>query len=231
MSSCQLVPVISTNDHPWKLPSLGGGSGHNHLNIPVFCDHDGSRLIQLAHIRFKGGVTEEVNRLALTFVTPKEAEIKHIKGKGFVVITPESKVFIAPFFIIPEEYVIRYQVLIDKFIDSTLVDFELVRFDEGRMRIDDVFIGFAMEVTDASDSASLKAWLQESRVTVKNEEDRVLCSFDELFINYSIDNRYPLNLPTVAPDYICFSPFTCVSDGVFYVLDREIPLRRYFVKE
>ncbi len=231
-SSCQLVPVISVNDNPSRLPSLGGGSGHNHLNIPIFCDHNANKLIQLSHIRFKGNVTSEINRLALTFIVPIESEIEYVKGEGFAVYMPDSKAFIAPFFLKQVgDYSAKYKFRSDNMSGCRFVDFELARFDEGIVSIDDVFVGFAMEVYDSATSINLKEWLLESDLRVMKNNDIIECGFGELSIDYSIHDQYPLNMPLAPPEYICYSPFTCVSNGVFYVLDREIPLRRFDINK
>ncbi len=221
-NSSQFVPVISVNKKPWLLPSLGGGSGHNHLRIPVYTNHDGKRLIQLSHILFSGDTSKDVNRIAQTFIIPKHLEIKTHEN-SFSVSDGETSVFVKPFFI-SDQMVPKIHIEKNLPFPGNIIDFELMSFDPRQIKVDDVFCGFALEVFSGVDKKSdIANWSGRIEFETKKTESNLFCRFDGLEINYNIKDRYPENTPANLSFDVMKMPGVCVGDGFLEVGGAKLP--------
>jgi|GEM_PF-5097626 len=228
-----IVSVIGTNDHPWELANIGGGSGYNQLKTTCFNTQIENKALQITEISIKGESNPEMVRISLVFILPANHKLENVSGsesdqgllQPIIMRSFEALIVIKPF-IHPPQKAIKPKIVSKQ--EFTTVEYQIDKL-EGKFDVKNIIAGFSIEVIEDAILTDLESEELKANSTIKKTQTNLKISYKGLHIDYSSKFDKAINLPAVQAEGLLKTPWTCVDEksGILNYEDTKIPLRRY----
>lgn len=231
-----MTQVIQINDRPDELPQMGGGSGRNHLRLPMFINHEKNRFIELIDIWPSKKELMSAQRISLTFVLPQKFSVISPRNAAF----PVRMNFDTPFGIIVDNDMVfmraklighdppsRHFRQLGKrgiaALEKNIVSGEDVK--DFKCAYVALFVEVAHDVGNDIRAVFEELCNAPFEAELKNTILSVSCK--NLKLDYETINRKPLCSPNLAISNVAESPWTCLlrQKGEFYIGDDKITLK------
>lgn len=231
-----MTQVIQINDRPDELPQMEGGSGRNHLRLPIFVNHKENRLIEIIDINLPKEELIKLQRISLSFVLPHKMAPITPKNVAF----PVQMGFDTPFGLIVDNDMIFLRAKIigtdpserhfRQYAKSGILALEknIYSAESGR-DFKRAFVAVYIEVVHDIGSDIRSAFEKLCGVPFEAELKGAIfrVSSQDLKIDYDAVSMRPICAPSVAFDDVARSPWTCLNKitGEFYVVNEKINLK------